>query len=135
MDLTIKNLMDSIAEFNRKFEIEEPGITDIQNGYGLRNKLALEELKETFESHANNDLQGVYDGLLDQLYILIGTMVYYGFTADMILDGFYEVHRSNMSKLGANGVVLRNKDGKIMKGPNYSPPQLKAILERHLQKN
>lgn len=38
-------------------------------------------------------------------------------------DAFKEVHRSNMSKL-SDGKPVRRHDGKILKGPNYSPPDL-----------
>lgn len=44
---------------------------------------------------------------------------------------FAEVHRSNLSKLMPDGSVLRREDGKILKGPNYSPPDIKSILEQH----
>lgn len=42
---------------------------------------------------------------------------------------FYLVHQSNMSKLDDNGKPIRREDGKILKGPNYQPPDLRVILE------
>jgi predicted HAD superfamily Cof-like phosphohydrolase len=39
-----------------------------------------------------------------------------------------EVHRSNMSKAGADGKPIYREDGKILKGPNYSKPDLASIL-------
>jgi hypothetical protein len=41
---------------------------------------------------------------------------------------FKEVHRSNMSKLGEDGTPVLREDGKVLKGPNYSPPNLKQFL-------
>lgn len=41
---------------------------------------------------------------------------------------FAEVHRSNMSKLMPDGSVLRREDGKIMKSPKWSAPNVAAIL-------
>jgi len=38
------------------------------------------------------------------------------------------VHNSNMSKLGEDGRPIHREDGKVMKGPNYRPPDLKSIL-------
>ena len=33
------------------------------------------------------------------------------------------IHKSNMSKLGENGEVIRRpEDNKVLKGPNYAPP-------------
>lgn len=39
-----------------------------------------------------------------------------------------EIHRSNMSKLGANGKPIYREDGKILKGENYSPPDILGVL-------
>jgi hypothetical protein len=33
-----------------------------------------------------------------------------------------------MSKLGADGQPIYREDGKVMKGPNYSPPDLARVL-------
>lgn len=41
---------------------------------------------------------------------------------------FAEVHRSNMSKLDNNGKPVVRDDGKILKGPNYSPADLSFLL-------
>ena len=41
---------------------------------------------------------------------------------------FREVQRSNMSKLGADGKPMYREDGKVLKGPKYSEPNLKSIL-------
>ena len=38
------------------------------------------------------------------------------------------VHKSNLSKLGLDGKPIRRKDGKVMKGPNYVPPNLLISL-------
>ncbi|MFG1962154.1 hypothetical protein [Nonomuraea sp. NPDC049028] len=40
-----------------------------------------------------------------------------------------EVHRSNMSKLDADGRVLRRADGKVLKGPGYQPPVLDNLVK------
>lgn len=41
---------------------------------------------------------------------------------------FREVHRSNMSKLGADGNPIRREDGKVLKGPLYSPADILSII-------
>lgn len=41
---------------------------------------------------------------------------------------FAEVHRSNMSKLGDDGKPIYREDGKVLKGPNYSPADLSFLL-------
>lgn len=44
---------------------------------------------------------------------------------------FNEVHSSNMSKLGVDGKPIYREDGKVLKGPNFFNPNLKAILDEH----
>lgn len=42
---------------------------------------------------------------------------------------FFEVHRSNMSKLGTDGKPVYREDGKILKGPNFTPANLAPFLK------
>lgn len=49
----------------------------------------------------------------------------YGFD---IVDVLQEIHRSNMTKLDENGRAIVRPDGKIVKGPNFEPPNLAAIV-------
>ena len=93
----------------------------------LRYRLGKEELEEYLEACNNNDLIEVADALADQLYILLGTMVAHGMK-DVIEDIFDDVHRSNMSKLGPDGKPIYREDGKILKGPNFSPPNISKYL-------
>lgn len=93
----------------------------------LRYNLGKEELSEYLEACNNGDLVEITDALADQLYILLGTMVSHGLQ-DLIEDVFDEVHRSNMSKLGEDGKPIYREDGKILKGPNFSPPNIEKFL-------
>ena len=38
------------------------------------------------------------------------------------------VHKSNMSKLRLDGKPIRRADGKVLKGPNYQPPELNDLV-------
>lgn len=38
------------------------------------------------------------------------------------------VHKSNMSKLNSDGKPVKRADGKVLKGPNYQPPNLKDLI-------
>ena len=49
---------------------------------------------------------------------------------DKIEEVFNEIQRSNMSKLGADGKPIFREDGKVLKGPNYFKPNIKAVLEK-----
>ncbi len=93
----------------------------------LRFNLMDEENREYLEAAQNNDLVEVADALGDMLYILCGTILEHGMQ-HKIEEVFEEIQRSNMSKLGANGQPIYREDGKVMKGPNYSKPDIAAIL-------
>ena len=69
----------------------------------------------------------IADALGDQLYILLGTIVKHGMQ-HVIVDVFNEIHRSNMSKLGPDGEPILREDGKILKGPNYRPPNIGGVI-------
>ena len=49
-------------------------------------------------------------------------------TTEEIMEGFDRVHKSNMSKLTADGKVLRREDGKVLKSDQYLPPDLKDLV-------
>jgi predicted HAD superfamily Cof-like phosphohydrolase len=73
------------------------------------------------------DLPGLADALADLDYVIEGTRLEFGIDGDPIAA---EVHRSNMSKLGADGKPVRRADGKIMKGPNFTPPDIAGELRK-----
>ena len=92
----------------------------------LRVDLIEEELNELKEAIKNNDLVEVADALTDILYVTYGAGHSFGVDLDKCFD---EVQRSNMSKLGEDGNPIYNESVKVMKGPNYSAPDLKKIIE------
>ena len=92
----------------------------------LRFDLIKEELDELEEAMKTRNLQEIADALTDILYVTYGAGFAYGINLDKC---FKEVQRANMSKLGKDGKPLYNEKGKVMKGPNYSPPDLKKFIE------
>ncbi|MDX9698627.1 MAG: hypothetical protein RBT55_03555 [Rhodocyclaceae bacterium] len=68
------------------------------------------------------------DALGDLDYVVQGANLVFGFPAEPVLT---EIHRANMSKLGADGLPVYREDGKVMKGPNYTPPDVAAVLAAH----
>lgn len=59
--------------------------------------------------------------LADLVYVCYQYATRHGWDLDEAMD---RVHASNMSKFGPNGEVYLREDGKVMKGPNYQPPNL-----------
>lgn len=92
----------------------------------LRMSLIEEEVGELKEALDKKDLVEVADALTDILYVVYGT----GHALGIELDAcFAEVHRSNMSKLGPDGKPIKRGDGKILKGENYTKPDLAKIIK------
>ena len=92
----------------------------------LRYELIKEELNELEEAMKTKNLKEIADALTDILYVTYGAGYAYGINLDKC---FKEVQRANMSKLGKDGKPIFNEKGKVMKGPNYSEPNLKQFVE------
>jgi predicted HAD superfamily Cof-like phosphohydrolase len=91
----------------------------------LRVELIEEEVRELKKAIADNDIVEVADALTDILYVVYGAGHAFGIELD---ECFYEVHESNLSKLGPDGNPIYRGDGKVVKGPNYRPPDLKSVI-------
>ena len=92
----------------------------------LRFDLIKEELNELEHAMKTKNLKEIADALTDILYVTYGAGYAYGINLDKC---FKEVQRANMSKLGNDGKPIYNEQGKVMKGPNYSEPNLKRFVE------
>lgn len=92
----------------------------------LRVRLIREELNELRDAIAADDIVEIADALGDLLYVVTGAALVYGIDLDAVFD---EVQRSNMSKLGADGHPVIREDGKILKGPNFTEPDIRGVLD------
>jgi predicted HAD superfamily Cof-like phosphohydrolase len=125
----MKDFIDLVAEFHYLFDqkdAKKPTTGNEKQGE-LRYSLLAEENAEYLEAVRDNNLVDIADALGDQLYIIYGTILKHGLQ-DKIEDVFKEIHRSNLSKLGANGKPIYREDGKILKGPDYFKPDIKKVL-------
>ena len=73
------------------------------------------------------DTVAAADALADLVYVIYGMALETGIDLAAVLA---EVQRSNMSKLGADGRPIYREDGKVLKGPDYFPPDVEAVLRR-----
>lgn len=149
--------LNQVAEFHTTFKhpiLSEPTIPAKERA-DLRVSLIAEELDELKEAISNNDLVEVADALCDIQYVLSGAVLEFGL-GDKFVALFEEVQRSNMSKAcnnmeeveasikhykevkgedcsfkkeGDKYLLFRTTDQKTLKSINYSPANLKAILE------
>ena len=115
-----------------RFDLIEEELDELAEA--MYNQEDLEETNDngelSSESEFINDSQEnlieIADALTDLLYVVYGAGHAYGINLDACFD---EVQRSNMSKLDENGKAIKREDGKILKGPNYSPPNLRGIVK------
>lgn len=119
--------MDMVREFNETFDVamrQSPELPTVEERE-LRIDLIAEELSEFDAADNEGDIVGVADALADLAYVVCGAALVYGIDLDAVVR---EVHRSNMSKLGADGRPIYREDGKVLKGPAYSPPDIARVL-------
>ena len=119
---------EKVGHFMKTFGQEVKTNTELSSEKinNLRISLINEELEEFKQAIQNNDLKEAIDALTDILYVTYGAGHAFGVNLDECFD---EVQRSNMSKLGEDGKPIYRDDGKVMKGENYSPPDLKKCLQ------
>lgn len=116
-----------VKEFHNRFRIQSSGTPNLENEelIQLRVDLIDEEFSELKEAISKRDIVGVADALTDILYVTYGAGDVFGIDLD---ECFNDVHSSNMSKLDENGDPIFRDDGKVLKGPNYRPPNLEKII-------
>ena len=106
-------------------EVKKSASFPDENITKLRLKLIKEELEELEQALNDKNLLEVADALTDILYVTYGAGHSFGINLDAC---FEEVQRSNMSKLDEDGKPIYNEYGKVMKGPNFSKPNLKQFI-------
>lgn len=115
-------------EFHSRFSLtihEQPTIDVTPELIELRLALIEEEVSELRMACQDRNLIAVADALADSTYVLYGAAIAFGIDLDAVIR---EVHRSNMSKLDRDGTPVFRADGKVMKGPDYSPPNVARVL-------
>lgn len=87
-----------------------------------RKQFFLSEAKELIDAMVASDLPEIYDGILDCIYVLLGTAESYGMDLE---PGWEAVHNANMAKMPP---VLVN--GKVQKPAGWKHPDMGALLRK-----
>ena len=93
--------------------------------------LITEEFKEFLEAdgmlfrNAPEFPQNCLKELADLVYVCYQYAANMGWDLD---EAMHRVHVSNMSKLDEEGNPIYREDGKVLKGPNYKPPNLEDLV-------
>ena len=91
----------------------------------MQTDLIVEEFEEFRYAQHNEGYEEEAKELADLVYVCYQYAENMGWDLDEVLS---RVHESNMSKLGLDGKPIRRSDGKILKGPNYQPPNLSDLV-------
>jgi predicted HAD superfamily Cof-like phosphohydrolase len=118
--MRFRSWQDDVTNFHDAFAVvvgTTPGIRSAD----LRVKLIYEEVEETLFAISRGDLPSTVDGIVDAIYVLIGTAVTFGVDLAPIWDA---VHTANMAKVGG---AIRD-DGKVLKPDGWTAPDVAALL-------
>ena len=121
-------LSDQAQEFRKTYDLKDSRGRAVSS---YQKNLIVEEFKEFLEAdgmlfrHGNNVQVECLKELADLVYVC------YQYAANMRWDldeALNRVHTSNMSKLDEDGHPIYREDGKVLKGPNYAPPNLDDLV-------
>ena len=85
----------------------------------------LEESELVYSPGAEVNLQEVADGCADISVVTMGTLIAFGIDDKPLLE---EVDESNLRKFSEGS--YRREDGKWMKPPGWTPPDIMAAIDR-----
>ena len=124
----MRGVLRDVAEFHRATDcpvMRQPVWPE--DRIDLRVELITEEMeKELFPAIEERNMEGTADGIADSVYVLAGTMLEFGYPAEV----WDEVQQANMRKVDPEtGKVRRREDGKILKPEGWTPPDIKGVLE------
>ena len=97
----------------------------------VQHRIIVEEFKEFLEAegmlfmHGRNHQEHALKELADLVYVCYQFAENMGWFLDEALN---RVHESNLSKLDDDGNPIYREDGKVLKGPNYKPPNLEDLF-------
>ena len=121
-------LSEQAKEFRSKYGIQNSAA---RSNRARQHELIVEEFKEFLEAegmlfmHGRNHQEHALKELADLVYVCYQYAENMGWFIDEALN---RVHLSNLSKLDEDGKPIYREDGKVLKGPNYKPPDLSDLF-------
>lgn len=126
-------MVTDLMQFHSKFGLDAATTPSIREHSLMKFRLDFlkEELNEILEGYEEQDLEKVADGLVDLVYVAIGTAELMGLPWDQLWD---EVQKANMAKERA----LKTTDSKrgsafdVVKPEGWQPPNLQQHLTNYV---
>jgi hypothetical protein len=138
------NPLELIKQFNKLFELKVSSIPSVGNTPCTQKDNFLEIIAE--EVGEGNDipcpeigpekelefLTSMADWLGDIIVYCMSEMLKYGIPIE---DTLNIIMLSNLSKAGEDGMPIKDERGKVLKGPNFFPPEpaLRTMLASKIQ--
>jgi hypothetical protein len=136
--MTAPNFTD-VGVFHHKFGLHSvshegagpTGFFDDDDGMAYRLRFLREELDEITKAWGDDDLAGAADGLVDLVYVAMGTAHLLGLPWQQLWD---EVQRANLAKERATSAEdersTRGHSLDVVKPEGWTPPDVTGVLER-----
>ena len=121
-------ISEQAKEFRTKYKIKN---SPLRPDRERQKALIVEEFKEFLEAdgmlfrHGKNVQYECLKELADLVYVCYQYAENMGWFLD---EAIHRVHQSNLSKLGKDGKPIYREDGKVLKGPDYAPPDLSDLF-------
>lgn len=124
------DLFQDIIDFHEKFGLEYNGGPRILPDDLAQYRMGFlgEELREYMDGWAIGDQEEMFDGLIDLVYVALGTAYLHGFDFN---EGWNRVHEANMQKIRA----LKEEDSTrgstydVVKPEGWQPASLKDLVD------
>ena len=121
-------ISEQAKEFRTKYKIKN---SPLRPDRERQKDLIVDEFKEFLEAdgmlfrHGKNVQYECLKELADLVYVCYQYAENMGWFLD---EALHRVHQSNLSKLDEDGKPIYREDGKVLKGPNYAPPNLEDLF-------
>ena len=130
MNLSMKKtfISEQAKEFRTKYNLKNSADRQTR---AYQKELIIEEFKEFLQAdgmlfmHGRNHQEHALKELADLVYVCYQYAENMGWFLDEAMN---RVHESNLSKLDEDGKPIYREDGKVLKGPNYKPPDLSDLI-------
>ena len=122
-----KDLFSMVSEFHEKFDLEVIGKNLPADVANYRVSFLQEELDEIKKGYQDGNNEEVLDGLVDLVYVALGTAYFHGFDFN---EAFRRVHVANLNKQRASDSTesKRGSSLDLVKPEGWEKPYLADLI-------
>ena len=132
-----KKLTEEEIRFRARFLMEELSETMTAMGFPMNTATSQAHIMAVGLNPNNYDELEIIDGLLDLVYVALGTLDLMHLNEDQIRDHWADIQRANISKersTSANDPRSKRKNSlDIVKPDGWKGPDHKSVMDKHIQ--